>query len=271
MTVPEWSGTRLPRGRVLLLGDQGFGDVIQYSRFVREVAARVHEVVVICDPALAPLLSRLPGAVKVVSRWADGPLVTGWSRMLRLPLLLGIEVDTILDAGGYLTADPVRVQVWRERLAAASGRRLIGLAWAGNPSHCNDHRRSMPLAALMRLFRQSEIDFVVLQKAIPECDVALVLETSNLLDISADLSDFGETAAAVAVLDLVISIDSAVAHLAGALGRPVWTILPNPADWRWMDGRADTPWYASMRLFRQQTLGDWPSVILEVAEALQRS
>ena len=266
MAIPKWSGMRLARGRLLLIADQGFGDVIQFSRFIATAAELCHEVIVICDPALVAVLARVRGVTRCVSQWEALPALTAWTRLSRLPWLFGTDQHTIPAPDGHVRTDAARVEVWRTRFSGwAAGKRLrIGLAWAGNPGHPNDHRRSIPLQALAPLLALPDACFVALQRMIPEGDQAFMDTTSNLLDISADLTDFGETAAAIAGLDLVISVDSAVAHLAGALGKEAWVLLPEPSDWRWMRQRADTPWYPSLRLFRQPASGAWLPVIRAV-------
>ena len=272
MTIPKWSGMRLARGRLLVIADQGFGDVIQYSRFIPAAADLCHEVIVICDPALVGLLARVRGVTTCVSQWEALPPLTAWTRLSRLPWLFGTDQHTIPAPDGHVTADPVRVDAWRKRISGWANRKAlrIGLAWAGNPKHANDHRRSIPLAALAPLLATPEACFVALQRMIPERDQAFMDTASNLLDISADLTDFGETAAAIARLDLIITVDSAVAHLAGALGKEAWVLLPEPSDWRWMRRRTDTPWYPSLRLFRQPASGEWLPVIRAVTGELKR-
>ncbi len=270
MTIPKWSGMRLARGRLLVIADQGFGDVIQYSRFIPAAADLCHEVIVICDPALVGLLARVRGVTTCVSQWEALPPLTAWTRLSRLPWLFGTDQHTIPAPDGHVTADPVRVDAWRKRISGWANRKAlrIGLAWAGNPKHANDHRRSIPLAALAPLLATPEACFVALQRMIPERDQAFMDTASNLLDISAALTDFGETAAAIAGLDLIITVDSAVAHLAGALGKEAWVLLPEPSDWRWMRQRTDTPWYPSVRLFRQPASGAWLPVIRVVTGSL---
>ena len=270
MTVPKWSGMRLGRGRLLLIADQGFGDVIQFSRFIPTAAELCHEVMVICDPALVGVLARVRGVTSCVSQWEALPPITAWTRLSRLPWLFGTDQHTIPAPDGRAMADPGRAGAWRKRILGwAGGKGLrVGLAWAGNPRHANDHRRSMPLASLAPLLATPGACFVALQRFTPERDQAFLATAPNLLDVSAELSDFGETAAAIEALDLVITIDSAVAHLAGTLGKEACVLLPEPSDWRWMRQRTDTPWYPSLRLFRQPASGEWLPVIRAVTRNL---
>jgi hypothetical protein len=187
-----------------------------------------------------------------------------------LPGLLHTTLETIPAKIPYLFADPARIVAWRERLDGRlpHGVRRIGLAWTGRPTHPNDRRRSLPLARLAPLAAAGPASFVSLQKPLPQSDEASLALFPGLADISGELSDFGETAAAIANLDLVITVDTAMGHLAGALGKPVWIMLPKASDWRWLLARSDSPWYPTARLFRQQTPGAWEPVISEVTAAL---
>jgi hypothetical protein len=189
--------------------------------------------------------------------------------MSSLPYVFGTELDTIPSPGGYVRADPLRVAFWRERLATLAGPgRRIGLFWSGRPTHPNNLRRSMTLGQLRPLQAIPGVKLFSLQKHLSKADKADLAAWPLLHDLSAELNDFGETAALMHNLDLVVTVDSAVAHLAGALGRPVWVMLPTPADWRWMLGRDDSPWYTSVRLFRQKTPGGWGALVDAVAAEL---
>jgi hypothetical protein len=172
---------------------------------------------------------------------------------MSLPRHLGTLPDTVPFAVGYLTADPHRRSRWIQRLPGAQ----IGLVWAGNPAHCNDLRRSLPLPIVKTMARPGMISLQTGTRASEA-------EALGLDDLSPDLTDFAETAAIIANLDLVITVDTAVAHLAGALGIPAWVMLPYAPDWRWLAGRDDTPWYQSMRLLRQPSPGDWATVVQRI-------
>jgi hypothetical protein len=178
--------------------------------------------------------------------------------------------DTIPAEVPYLKAKPERVAYWRERLAAQlpAGAKRIGLAWTGRPTHPNDKRRSLPLARLAPLAGAGNAAFVSLQKPMPATDLPTVSLFPGMTDISNDLTDFGETAAVIENLDLIITVDTSMGHLAGALAKPVWILIPKAADWRWLLDRTDSPWYPTARLFRQQRPGAWDVVISQVAEAL---
>ncbi len=186
-----------------------------------------------------------------------------WVDQLSLPGLLGTTLDTIPAAGGYLSADPGRAAAWRRGLP--SGFR-VGLVWAGNPAHSNDRRRSMPAAALRPLLEIPGLACLSLQTGPRAADAAgLDLAAAP----GAELADYADTAGLVDALDLVVTVDTSVAHLAGAMGKPVWVMLPFAPDWRWLTERDDSPWYGSMRLFRQATPGDWTGVVARVVQALR--
>jgi hypothetical protein len=222
------------------------------------IAARGGRPILACEPPLVPLLATT--GAEIVPKDGGLPRYDCWIDQMSLPLAFGTRLDTIPSADGYLRADPARIATWAERLP--NGRR-VGLAWAGNALHSNDRRRSMPPAALAPLLAMPGISFVNLQvgpaaQAIPA-----------LPDLSAWLTDYAETAALIANLDLVISVDTSVAHVAGALGKPAWVLLPHAPDWRWHLGRGDTPWYSSLRLFRQPEPGDWASMVDAVVRAMR--
>ncbi len=268
INAATWNGMKVPDGRILLIGDQGFGDTIQFCRYIPMVASRCREVVVGCAADLAGLIQTIPGVGAVHSHWADIPGFSAYNLMSSLPYVFGTEEATIPGRVPYLSADPARIDHWRRRLAEAAppGRR-VGVFWSGRPSHPNNRRRSMPIAALRPLAAVPGVALVSLQKEWPGgCDPAAL---PGLVRFDAELADFGETAALVANLDLVVCVDSAVAHLAGAMGRPVWMMAAAPSDWRWMLGRADSPWYPSLRIFRQQQPGAWDGVVDAVALALR--
>jgi hypothetical protein len=268
MTSPTWNGMRIPSGRILLVGDQGYGDTIQFARYITMVAERCKEVVLGCSAELADLLRHIPGLSQCYARWDAIPPHAAHCRLSSLPMLFQTTLDRVPGPSPYLTADPARVAAWAERLGARTGPR-IGLAWTGRPTHPNDMRRSLTLERLAPLAEALSVRFVCLQKPVPDRDVTAMPRFPGLTDLSDALTDFSETAALIANLDLVITIDSAVGHLAGALGKPAWILLAKAADWRWMLSRTDTPWYPTLRLFRQQSPGAWDPVIAEVAGALR--
>ena len=270
MATPAWNGMRLPKDRVLLIGDQGYGDTLQFVRYAPQVAARCGEVVLGCSPDLAPLLRSVRGIATCHSRWDEIPPHRAHCLLSSLPGIFGTEIATIPTEIPYLGIDAALIRDWAERfeqaLPPASLR--IGVAWAGRPTHPNDRRRSMRLADFAPLAAVPGAVFVSLQHKFPSQDSAARETLPGMLDISEALTDFAATAAAIINLDLVVCVDTSVGHLAGALGKPVWLMLASPADWRWMLERTDTPWYPSMRLFRQGRPGDWQAVTSAVASSL---
>ncbi len=267
--APMWNGMAMPRGRLLVICDQGFGDAIQFARYLPLVAARVRELVLACGPELSTLFARIDGVARCWQRWADIPGFTAYILASSLPFTLGTRLDTIPSDLPYLSPDPDQVAGWEDRLRTLSGgRRRIGLFWSGRPTHPNNPRRSLPLAALRPIIEAaSGACLVSVQKDRSAADAA-ELAAHGIHDPTDQLSSFDDTAALLQGLDLMVTVDSAVAHLAGALGRPVWTLMPRPSDWRWLTGRDDTPWYPSLRLFRQPAPGDWQTPIRDVASAL---
>jgi hypothetical protein len=259
MAAPEWDGSPLAGRRLLVVAEQGLGDTIQFARFLPGLAALGGRVTLACAPTLVRLLQGLPGLAGVVSREAPPPPHDCFVFLLSLPRLCGVTLDTIPAPAGYLAVDPAPAAA-RE----SSGSRRVGLAWAGNPAHSNDQRRSLPTVALGGLKGIAGIDWVNLQQGAAGAELAIM----HRMTAPARVSDFADTAALIAGLDLVIAADTAVAHVAGALGRPVWIMLPHAPDWRWLLGRGDSPWYASARLFRQERPGDWAGVISRIAAEL---
>jgi tetratricopeptide (TPR) repeat protein len=256
---PQWDGGD-PHGRTILVhAEQGLGDTIQFARYLPLMAARGARVVLACERPLIPLLAQLPG-VSVVPKDAPLPHFDFWIDQMSLPLACGTRLDTIPSAGGYLRADPARTAAWRAMLPSGT---KVGLAWAGNPAHSNDRRRSMPPEALQRLVDVPGVHVVNLQVGARAGEIGLP-------DLSPRLTDYAETAALIEALDLVVAVDTSVVHLAGALGKPAWVMLPHAPDWRWLLGRDDSPWYSSLRLFRQPEPGDWDTVIAEVVATLAR-
>jgi hypothetical protein len=219
---------------------------------------------------MAPLLATLPGVSQYCHRWTDVPGHAAHCRLSSLPYLFHTRLDSIQAQSPYLRADPERIAYWRERLDASLpvGMVRIGLAWAGRPTHPNDRRRSLPLAALVPLADAGPAAFVSLQKPLPTQDRESLARFPAMTDLADELTDFGETAALVEALDLVITVDTSIGHLAGALGKPAWIMIPKAADWRWLLQREDSPWYPSLRLFRQDKPGAWDDVIARVRSAL---
>jgi len=264
---PQWDGGD-PAGRTILLhAEQGMGDAIQFLRYAAPIAARGARLLLEIHRPLLALVRRLPGNVATLPLGAPLPPFDMHASLVDLPAIMGTSIETIPADIPYLDADPERVAAWRERLGGGVGLR-VGLVWAGNPDHPNDRARSLPPAALAPLFEVPAVRLFSLQVG-PGAAGLAALPAARITDIGPALTDFAETAAAMAALDLIVTVDTAPAHLAGALGRPVWTLIADPADWRWMLERTDSPWYPTMRLFRQTRAGDWAEPVRAVAAALR--
>jgi Flp pilus assembly protein TadD len=271
---PQWQGESLQNKSILVHCEQGFGDQIQFVRYLAGLKARgASRVTLICSAPLQPLFENIAGAdvVLTTDELAKAPSHDYWTLLLSLPLRFATTLDSIPARIPYLSAAPDRLSAWEPRLPAGALR--VGLVWAGNAAQNNDANRSLPgLAALAPLWDMPGIQFVSLQKGQAEEEAAAPQSGQPLTHLGSDIRDFADSAAIVAQLDLVICVDTAIAHLAGALGKPCWILLPavNPS-WRWLEERTDSPWYpGTMRLFRQRDLDDWAPTILEVAQSLRQ-
>ena len=265
--VPKWQGEHAPRQTVLLCAEQGIGDCLQFLRYTPLVKARVGRVIVSCPASLVNLVKTAEGVDLAVPDSGPTPGCDSYAMLLSLPRVFGTSLDTIPATVSYLHAPP------NFRQSQAQDKdpecRRIGLVWAGNADHPNDANRSAPLAAFAPLLALPGNQFFSLQVGPRTGDLSQLTGAALITDWSPHLGDFRDTAAALATLDLLITVDTSVAHLAGALGRPVWMLLPYAPDWRWLLQREDTPWYPTVRLFRQPAPGDWGSVIAELVKALQ--
>jgi len=269
--VPLWDGGPLPGSRILLIGDQGYGDTIQFARYAPMAAEHCAEILVGCSPELLPLISTVRGVGRCFVRWEHIPPFDAYCAVSSLPGLFKTELASIPGAVPYLRSDPAIVRQWADRLEPACGRsRLrVGVVWAGRPSHPRDRLRSMRWTELQALEQIPGVALIALQKDIPAGDRPDLARSTDVIDVASALANFSETAAVLENIDLLVAVDSSVAHLAGALGKPVWLMLPWMPDWRWMLDREDNPWYPTMRLFRQRTRGDWAGVVARVANELR--
>jgi tetratricopeptide (TPR) repeat protein len=270
MKAAPWNGMSMPEGTLLLVADQGFGDMIHFCRYIPMARTRVGRLIVGWGPEVTSLLGMHPDVHVCFENWAEVPPHNAYMLLSGLPEIFASDKDTIPAQVPYLRAQEPETELWRQRLnASLSPRRLrVGIAWSGRPTHPNDARRSMRLETLVPILSVPDVDFVTVQKPFPERDRAFAANVPRLLDISADLASFRDTQAVIANLDLVISVDTAVAHLAGAMGVETWVLLAKPADWRWLLDREDSVWYPSLRLFRQFITQEWSPVVMRVAEAL---
>ncbi len=270
LDTPMWLGEEPVEGKtVAVCQDEGVGDVIQFARYIPMLAGRGARVILVVNQELCPLLSGLSGVSHCLPK-KQGMVVPPFDLHIAfdsLPLPFGTRLDTIPAGTNYLPPPEAHlVQAWEERLGTHE-RLRVGLVWSGNPRHTNDRNRSMPLRLLSGLL-DVDAEFFSLQKNPRPEDAETLRECKAIVDYSALLTDFADTAALASCLDVVITVDTSVAHLAGALGRPTWILLPYVADWRWLLGRDDSPWYPTVRLFRQTETREYGSVIARMRNEL---
>ena len=268
--APAWQGED-PRGRTIVLHDeQGVGDAIQFARYAPLLSAMGARVFLECNSQLVRLLSGMAGVEGVIPRFGTLPPHDYQASLLSLPHLLGATLATIPATTPYLSAEPDLTAHWARRLGSHDGLK-VGLVWAGNPEFKADRLRSPGLAAFRPLFDVPGVTLFALQKGAGRNDlVGADWLPPHFVDLNDDIRDFADTAAIMTNLDLIVTSCTGPAHLAGALGRPTWTVIPFSPDWRWMDSREDTPWYPTMRLFRQDQRGDWTGVVRRLTAALSR-
>jgi tetratricopeptide (TPR) repeat protein len=261
----HWKGQPLKGKTLLICAEQGLGDTLQFIRFGPAISQRGGRVTLQCPAVLVKMLSRMPELEAVLTKERATTHFDFQLALLSAPQRLDITPPTIPPAP-YLTAEPGLANDWRAHVVAIAGAASprVGLCWTGNPNHKNNHNRSMAPSLFETLGHTPRAAFFSL------CPDALDWPDLHLLPLLRPLVDFEDTAALIANLDLVITVDTAVAHLAGALGRPVWILLPYAADWRWLTGREDSPWYPSAKLFRQRKPGDWVEVMDRVRQELDR-
>ena len=270
---PAWEGQDLTGKSILVYGEQGFGDHLQFSRFVPRVAAMARRTALVTEPALVALFRRSYPGVEVSAAVDDEAAFDFQVALMDLPSAFGTTLATIPTKVPYLAADPERAAEWVKRLSGRDGLK-VGLVWAGD-THAGrpagaavDRRRSLRLDQFAPLAAIDGVTFVSLQKGEPSAQSASPPPGLRLIDLTGDLRDFSDTAALIEALDLVIAVDTAVAHLAGALAKPVWILSRYEGDWRWLNGREDSPWYPTARLFHQRAAGAWDEVVDRVAAAL---
>ncbi len=263
----QWKGEPLAGERILLYAEQGFGDTLQFVRYVPLVAALGGNVVLEVQPGLHRLLLHTSGASQVIQRGEPLPPFAWQCSLLSLPLAFRTELHTIPAGVPYVHPDPALVEAWRMRVSGNT--RRIGLAWTGNPAMHRNHYRSIPFDLLMPLLKVPGATFYSLQLGPGREQGKQIPPDVRLIDLTPDIKDFADTAAIVANLDLVISVCTGVAHLAGSMGKPVWILLHKGCDWRWFLEREDSPWYPTARLFRQTTPGAWPAVLDKVESELR--
>jgi tetratricopeptide (TPR) repeat protein len=265
---PEWNGEAMADELLLVHAEQGFGDTAQFVRYLPLVRERVRRIVFECQPELLRLLRLLPGLEDIVARGDALPAFDRHVPLMTLPRIFGTTLETVPASVPYLAVPPDVREIWRQRLAAHGAGKRVGLVWAGNPKHQNDLNRSMRLAELAPLFRHDGVTFFALQKGPAADEGAAPPVGAPFVALSPDIEDFADSAAIIDSLDLLISVDTSVVHLAGALARPVWAMLPIAPDWRWQLERRDSVWYPTLTLFRQKGRRMREALIEEVGEAL---
>jgi len=265
--VPEWKGYPFKGQTLFVHTEQGYGDAIQFLRFAAGAKRLGGQVILEAPVPLVPLFESNPAIDLVVPEGTHPPAFDLRIAMFDLMRALRISSETIPREAPYVAVDPARRERWSDRILD-TGRPRIGLVWAGRPSHRNDLNRSIDFAMLRPVIGAADVDFYALQVGDRNRDIEASGLAADLIDLSRHLTNFAETAAALEHLDLLISVDTAVVHLAGALGKPAWVLLPFTPDWRWQLDRTDSPWYPSLRLFRQKARHDWTPVIETVAREL---
>lgn len=267
---PCWDGSDLPRETLLIHGETGFGDMFQFVRFATLAASRCANVIVECQPELMDLIANVAGVSHVVPQGSDLPAFDVHIPLITLTAVFVTDIHSIPWNGPYLVANPQKIQNWESRVRRVnSSNRKVGLVWTGNPKNMGQQERSVPLSMLLSMTQTDGVSFFSLQKGASPFQISERPQGACFADLTADIADFSDTAALLLQLDLVISVDTSVAHLAGSMGRSVWVLLPFSADWRYHENRDDNPWYPSMRLFRQTSAGNWESALQPLARALK--
>ena len=266
---PLWLGAPpLLDGKTILLhGEQGFGDTIQFCRYAPLLAAGGAQIILEVDKSLVELMRGVSGVAQIIAKGEPLPNFQVHCPLGSLPFALATRLATIPADVPYLAVPQLHREKWRAKLGPADARR-IAVSWAGNANFKNDYNRSIGLHAMSPLFADSDVQFFSIQKDLRAGDAELLRRHPKLIQLGKEIESFSDTAAIVSLMDAVISSDTSVVHLAGALAAPIWTLLAYAPDWRWLLGRDDCPWYPTMRLFRQTKPGDWASVIAAAAKAL---
>ena len=265
----RWTGQESLKGKsILIYAEQGLGDTLQFARFIPRLIEQGAQVAFEVQPPLVSLLARCFPQAHVYAAGGQSPKFDLHTPLLSLPGILHCNASTIPTPTGYLRANPEKITEWKQRLGRAQ-RPLIGLVWRGNPAHQNDRCRSMSLDTLLQALPQ-DADYICLQNQMQSHDMQILEKTNRVRTYSQDLKDFEDTAALCELMDVVISVDTSVAHLSAALGQKTWVLIPHSPDWRWMLQGADTHWYRSMHLYRQTTPGSWTQALATLSQDLYR-
>jgi Flp pilus assembly protein TadD len=268
---PQWDGAALGDRTLLLIADQGFGDAIQFCRYIPWAEQRCPNIAVACSAELAPLLRQVAPRAKLFQKWPDCPEYAAFEALSGLPRQAGTRVENVPAPIPYLHADPARVALWKQRLdgLVPEGFRRIGVIWAGRPTHNNDRNRSALLSDFLPIANVPGIALLALQKGPKTGQAGAYYGRAPLINVGAEIQDYDDTMAILENIETLVTVDTSVAHLAGAMGRPVWIMLPRAPDWRWLLEREDSPWYPIARLFRQTQVRRWDDVAQRIAAALR--
>ena len=267
---PLWDGQPMPDGTLMLIGDQGFGDTIQFCRYIPEVAKICPNLIMASSSEMKPIVMQQPGIMQYFDRWEQMPAFDAYCPLSGLPRLFGTDLATIPAPIPYVRADPAKVEHWRRRIDTLVPKtyRRLGLVWAGRPTHGNDFNRSMSLAQLSDLAALDGVALLSLQMGPGQAEIGRYFGRAPLINLGAEIADFADTMAILTQIDRLVAVDTGVAHLAGAMGRPVSILTPFAPDWRWLLNRSDTPWYPTVTLHRQDAPGHWNSAIAKMIETV---
>jgi Flp pilus assembly protein TadD len=273
---PQWDGKPNKDATLLLIADQGYGDVIQFARYIPWAVERCPKIAVACSSEIEPIIKQMPGVGTTFAHWEQQPEFFAYCPLSGLPRLAETRLETIPNETiPYLKADPAKVAAWSDRLAnlVPTGYRRVGITWAGRPTHHNDRNRSTTLAAYAPLAELPQLALLSLQKGAAQAQVGTYWGRAPLLNLGAEDRGFGfaDAMAIIECLDLLVTIDTSIAHLAGAMGKEAWVILCHAPDWRWLLKRTDTPWYPSLRFFRQGPDRSWDPVMARIADEITRT
>ena len=268
---PLWDGKPMD-GTLVLIGDQGFGDTIQFCRYIPQVAKLCPNLVMACSSEMEPVVMQQAGITRYADRWEHVPAFDAYCPLTGLPRLFGTDLATIPAPVPYVRADAAKVVRWRARLAQLipAGFQAIGIVWAGRPTHGNDFNRSATLKTLAPLGELERTALVSLQIGPAADQVAGYFGAAPLIHLGGEITDFADTMAILEILDHVVAVDTSIVHLAGAMGRPVSVLVPFAPDWRWLRERSDSPWYPTLELFRQPAPNVWAAPVAAVAKRLRR-
>ena len=267
---PQWDGENIQPGKLLIIADQGFGDCIQFARLIPWALERAATPILACSPDLVPILSQFNGLGRIITGWDQAGDYDAYIPLSGLPRLAHLSLTNIPASEPYLTANPKQVEAWRQTLdhLIPTAKRRIALVWAGRPTHKNDRKRTLRLSQFAPLFNLPGVVLLTVQKGDQIAQTGSYYGAAPLLNLGPEIHDFTDTMAILKNVEHLVSIDTSVAHIAGATGIPTSLVLPYAPDWRWLLNRDDTPWYKSLKLYRQRKPYDWTGIIERVAADL---